>query len=281
MGNAVYSVGTGVKSDNYIRDDARFYSCPRCGHDHPSTTTCLDVIGSKILQGWYQKQGTTKAIFFKNIVERYMEPDLFLKSQQEAESEWGKKETTMFWKSGTQHSKDAADYGTQAHAAVEMFLTGWTVDRNALPEPSRNAFDEFTRFASENKLETIATEKTFYNCQMGYAGTADWVGKLNGKLSLADWKSSTAIWEKNPIQAWANGIAGEMCGDELYEQIVIGRFGRDGSTDILIVPRRGLDDTGFAGYEHARILIQACVPWFHYKRGWEHRFPYKRKEVRK
>lgn len=274
------TVETGVKAPTIMKGRARWYPCPNCGSNHPSTTTCLGVIGSEALMGWSAKHGTKKMnILLEAIKESGVTGEVFGRITKGAEAKWKSEDSgTDFWKSGAQQAKDAADYGTQAHAAFEMFIKGIDIDLKSLPEPSRNAFMVFEKFTKENKLETISTEKTFYNCQMGYAGTADWVGKINGKLSLGDWKTSNGIFESYIIQAWANAMADEcQHGDRIYEQVIIGRFGKDGTTDLLIVPRRGLNIHGFAGYEQARVLMQATIPWFNYKQEWEMQFPYKRK----
>jgi len=260
----------------------RWYPCPLCKADHPSTTTILDVIGSPALMGWSAKMGTKKLKILDASVRKILNGDGFDVVYQTAcklaENTWLKEgETSDFWKSGYESSKEAADHGTLAHASFEMFLQGKSVDKKSLSKESANAFEVFEKFAADNQIETIDTEHTFYNCALNYAGTADWRGRINGKLTLADWKTSTGIFEKNVIQCWANAIADEMMnGKNLYEQVLVGRFGKDGSTDILIVPRKGLED-GYGGYEEARVLIQACVPWFYYKQEWEKRFPYKKK----
>lgn len=271
------------------RNNARWYPCPHCLKDHPSTTTVLDVIGSGALMGWAQKMGTKKLKIldkhFKNIFTDQDDKLLYMKAHEGAEKEWANEgETSDFWKNGAESAKEAADFGTVAHAAFEMWLQGKEVDVNALPGPSRNAFSVFRVFAQENKLETFATEKTFYNCKFGTAGTADWLGKINGKLTLADHKTSTGIFEKNIVQSWCNAIADEMSNSQnLYEQVGIWRFGKDGSTDILFATRNGqitmngkiVQHSGhFGSYEQSRVLVQAATAWFHYKEEWTKNFPW-------
>lgn len=262
-------------STHMMKGNARFYPCIFCDEDHPSTTTVLDVIGSGALMGWAQKMGTKKLLMYETRTKEVLGPKDCEKMRKQLQLEWeALGETSDFWKNGTESAKEAADFGTTAHAAFEMFLQGKHVDLASLPIQSANAFYVFRKFADENKLETLSTEKTFYNCKFGTAGTADWVGRINGKLTLADWKTSTGIFEKNVVQCWANAIADEMQnGNNLYEQIMLGRFGKDGSTDILIVPRNGLEN-GLGSYEQARVLIQSCVAWFHYKEEWQKKFPY-------
>ena len=266
----------------------RYYHCPLCNEDHPSVTTILDVIGSQALMGWRQKMGTKKLLMYETELSNHISNDLMKELRVRMQKKWeALDETSNFWKNGSENAKDAADHGTMAHAAFEMYLGGREVDESSLSEPARNAFGVFRSFAESNKIETLATEKTFYNCKIGYAGTADWVGRLNGKLTLSDHKTSTGIFEKNIIQVWANAIADEMMnGKNLYEQVAIWRFGKDGSTDILISGRNGrlvlngkeVQESGYFGsYEQARVLIQCCVDWFKYKKKWESIFPYKRK----
>lgn len=262
-----------------MENGKRYYPCTHRAETHPSITTYLDVIGSTALMGWSAKMGTKKLLMFAKQVELLSTEEVFKAAKELVEKQWfNLGEKSDFWKKGAENAKDAADHGTMAHAAFEMFLKGKEVDIKSLSPEAANAFTVFMNFASSNQLETSDTEKTFYNCKMDYACTTDWKGKLNGKTTLGDWKTSTGIFEKNVVQCWANAIADEMeHGDILYEQILVGRFGKDGTTDLLIVPRRGLEG-GFLGYEQARTLIQGLVPWFHFKQKWEEKFPYIKKK---
>lgn len=274
-----------------MRGSDRYYPCKLCPNDHPSTTTILDVIGSKALMGWSAKMGTKKLLMYESHCVDIWEA--IKKGGRQyvrdlLQEEWRKLgETSDFWKSGYESAKEAADHGTMAHAAFEMFLKGLPVDTRSLSEQARAAYQVFEKFAGSNEIKTIETEKTFYNCQIGYAGTADWLGTINGKLTLSDWKTSTGIFEKNIPQAWANAIADEMQnGNNLYQQILIGRFGKDGSTDILLAGRNGrlemngkvLQESGYFGsYEESRVLIKSCLDWFNYKNNWNKVFPYIKK----
>ena len=251
---------------------ARYYPCPHCHHDHPSVTTLLDVISSPALMGWSAKNGTAKLNLFTKIAEPYIEEELFSKIKGEAENEWKKKESTMFWKSGKESAQDAADSGTNIHACIEAHLHGVSIDLAGLSDPVRQAFEAFLSWYKANKIEVIATEKIFYNCEMDYAGTADAVLKINDELTLVDWKSSTGIFSNYPIQVWAYALADELSNSErLYKQIAIGRFGKDGASEIKVFPRNG-----FPGIEDARDMMRACKTIFEFKNEWETRFPYKR-----
>jgi hypothetical protein len=266
-------------STNYTQRDHRFYPCPICHYDHTSITTLFKALGSDALMGWAGKVGTKKLKIFADHV-KTIRKDVYDQASKEAEQDWEKEEGNKdFWKSSYEISKEARDVGTVAHAAIEADLLGKPTD--SLQGLAANSYRAYLDWKKTVVLETIETERTFYNCEMGYACTSDWRGKLNGKLTLGDWKSGS-IYSTGVIQCWANAIADEMQnGNILYEQILVGSFQKDGSYDSLIVPRKGLKD-GFGGYEQARELIKAVVPWYKYQQRWAVEFPYvKKKPIKK
>lgn len=261
---------------NIMKGNKRAYPCKFCPKDHTSITTYLKVIGSDQLMGWSGKVGTKKLNIFTKNAKKIMTDEakgVFSKAARMSEQEWLENEgDNNFWKSGYEISKESTEIGTIVHAAIEAYLEG--KGTNSLQGEAQNAYQAFLEWVKTVELETIETERTFYNCTMDYACTTDWRGKLNGKLTLGDWKTSTGIFESSVIQCWANAIADEMQnGDVLYDQIMVGCFKKDGTREVLIVPRRGLEG-GFGGYEQARELIQATIPWFKYKEAWAEKFPY-------
>lgn len=254
-------------------DSARFYPCPKCGVDHPSSTTLLSTIANPALTGWMAKNGTTKLKIFSDLVMQH-DPELHKELAVKAESKWSEKENTPFWKSGREWGKDAADFGTLAHAWWEAHLHKKNPDLNALPEPSRIAVNSFLKWEKENSFEVIATEETFVNCNIGYAGTADVVAKLNGVLSLGDWKTSNDIYASHLIQTWSYALADEsQHGDRLYQQIFVGRFGKDGTYEVRVSKRNE-----FPSIDLAREVMLACGTNFRFNQEWNRRYPYIRKE---
>lgn len=254
----------------------RWYPCPKCGDQHPSITTILDVISSPALMGWMAKNGTAKLNMFADRVKN-LDLNVYNVAYKSAETQWKLTEDSAFWKSGKETGADAADYGTMAHAWLESHLNGVSVDLNALPEPSRNAVNAYLKWQGDHKLETIKTEQTFYNCKLNYAGTADWVGKLDGELSLGDWKTSSGIFFNYIIQSWGYSLADEMQNSErLYRQIFIGRFGKDGVSEVKIFKRNE-----FPSIETARDVLIACGHIFQAQQEWDMKFPYQKKEKTK
>ena len=90
-----------------------------------------------------------------------------------------------------------ADFGTAVHKALETIMTNG-VDAKI----NINGFDiikfkrvinNFNDFIKRNGLkpsDTLHAELTLRSTELGYAGTCDWVGNFNDKLTLIDYKTS-------------------------------------------------------------------------------------------
>lgn len=272
-----------MKAESKQKGRSRWYGCPKCGDSHPSVTTILDVIGSQALMGWMAKNGTAKLNVLDAVSKELIGPptalgrDLYQTIRDTAEARWKLTEDTAFWKSGRETGQEAADYGTQAHAWVESHLKGVQVDLAALPGPARNACNAYLEWSKQHELKTVETEKTFYNCKLNYAGTADWVGTLDGELSVGDWKTSTGIFFNYVIQGWGYALADETeNASRLYRQIFIGRFGKDGTPEVRICKRNE-----FPSLDTARDILIACGHIFKAQQEWETRFPFIKKSKTK
>jgi hypothetical protein len=240
-------------------------------------TTLLGVISSRALMGWMAKNGVAKLKVLDQVVKEQTEDSAYGKIRELAEARWKLSEDTAFWKSGKETGQEAADYGTLAHSWIEAHLQGRDVTLESLPEPSRNAVQAFLLWEADHKLEVIKTEQTFYNCRLHYAGTADCVAKVDGELTLLDWKTSSGIYMEMAIQAWGYALADEAeNADRLYRQVAIGRFGKDGTPEVRIFKRND-----FPGIEIARDVIASCGHIFGCIQEWEKLDPYIRKTKEK
>jgi len=104
--------------------------------------------------------------------------------------------------------KRAQDQGTKIHNAIEQFLQGgdvtWTDG-----EHENFTLDEwmmilkFYDFYLINKPETISVEESLVDPELGFGGTLDYVCKIKGEVWYIDWKSGSAIYKTNKIQASA------------------------------------------------------------------------------
>lgn len=262
-----------MKAESKENGKDRSYPCPICRSDHPSVTTYLSVIASRPLMAWMSKNGVAKLNVLADTVKATF-PQEYQAIFEAAKEQWECTEDTLFWKSAKQIGQDAADIGTITHGWIEAHINGKEVTLGQLPKPAQLAISGFLAWEKANHVEYIKTEETFYHCGLDYAGTADCVAKVNGELSMLDWKTSRGVFANYVIQDWLYALADEsMHGDRLYRQVIIGRFGKDGSWEAPIFKRNDP-----VGMELAREVIIGCRSIFKMNKTWNTLFPYKPKE---
>lgn len=266
-----------MKAQSIQSKNNRWYPHEKCGESHPSITTLLGVISSRALMNWMAKNGTAKLNCLAESVKRKVDLPTRTAVFDEAERNWKLQESTAYWKSGKELGAEAADYGTMAHGWIEAHLHGKDVTLDTLPPPARKAVESFLDWEKEHHVEVITTEQTFYNCALHYAGTADCVAKVDGELTLLDWKTSSGIWMEYPVQVWGYALADETeNADRLYRQVAIGRFAKDGTSEVRMFKRNE-----FPGIEVSRNVITACGHIFGAIQEWEKLNPYKPKPKEK
>jgi len=262
-----------AKAETKQKGRDRWYPHEKCGENHPSITTLLGVISSRALMGWMAKNGVSKLNVLSGVMDEVLVDGysgLAKHIRETAEARWKLTEATAFWKSGKELGAEAADYGTMAHGWIEAHLHGREVTLDTLPPPARNAVNAFLEWEKAHHLEVIKTEQTFYNCRLHYAGTADCVAKVDGELTLLDWKTSSGIYMEMAIQAWGYALADESeNADRLYRQVAIGRFGKDGTPEVRIFKRNE-----FPGIEIARDVLTSCGHIFGAIQQWDKENPY-------
>lgn len=214
-----------------MKDDARFYDIEGVGR-LPSVTTILQVISKPALYAWQAKQGSLKA---RNVMERLKEMSPYLH-----DSLW-KEFGDAFFKDGYAQAAEAADYGTQAHKIIELILKGettaWATKMECAAEQVKKAVESFMRWRDREKFEPIKTESVLHSKKLGFAGTADVIGKTRNGITLGDWKTSKAIYPEYSLQTVAYKYAAEEMTGEKIPNIVIYRFGKDGSFEDYTVPQ--------------------------------------------
>lgn len=89
---------------------------------------------------------------------------------------------------GDRFRDNAAVRGTDVHDWAEKIVLGTAVGEP--PEHLKGYVDQFARFLQEWKPEYELTEATVYNRTHGYAGTLDWIARIDGfGLVLGDIKT--------------------------------------------------------------------------------------------
>ncbi len=110
----------------------------------------------------------------------------------------------------------ATKIGSRVHELIEKKLRGEKVRfKKADGVEVLAAFEAFERFESEYELETISMEEEVVDEELGVIGHYDWYGKVNGKITFIDWKTSSAIKDSYWVQLHAYAYLAGVTGSEL------------------------------------------------------------------
>jgi hypothetical protein len=178
-----------------VRGKGRHYSNPQTGDLVPSVTNVIGILDKPALPRWSAKMVAETAYRM-----RFALPEM-----DESEA------VDMLKGSPWSKSKRAADRGTDIHAYLEARLNGWEPEElSADAEPYRAAADDWLG----KDIEIVATELTAFHPL--YAGTMDFVARIDGRLTIGDFKTSKAIYDEAALQLAAlMGCATDQHGDPL------------------------------------------------------------------
>lgn len=100
-----------------------------------------------------------------------------------------------------------AGTGTEAHALVETFLRGDTINKNETHSPEAiKAYNAFIKWFMKVTPEVLNVEEVIYSVKYKYAGTYDAMLKIDGKTYLCDLKT-TNVSRKAPKGVYAEYFA--------------------------------------------------------------------------
>src|SRR5437667_104366 len=119
-------------------------------------------------------------------------------------------------KAADREKQRAATIGTAIHAGIEWQLRT-RLGEDAGPEPvlpdaAAWAVESWKDWAKSIALEPLAVERTVYCEACGYAGTLDLYARVEGALTVLDWKSGRAIYPEAFLQNVAYRHAAERQG---------------------------------------------------------------------
>ena len=121
-------------------------------------------------------------------------------------------------------SQEAMDTGSKVHNAIEVYTrhadkkTGLKLVQALTEYPQiEKPFNAFLEWEKERKFELVKSEHKIWSLTHKYAGTLDCIAKLNGVMTLVDFKSSTGIREDYVQQIAAYRVAHEEIGGEKIE----------------------------------------------------------------
>ena len=84
--------------------------------------------------------------------------------------------------------KESGDMGTHIHAEIEYFIA----EKQWPDNPSR-PFSNWYAAMNERVSKWIVAEQMIYHGELGYGGTADSIGMVDGKRTLFDWKTANLL----------------------------------------------------------------------------------------
>jgi hypothetical protein len=162
-----------------VRGKGRHYLHPS-GDLVPSVTNVIGILDKPALPRWSAKMVAERAAVMKRSLAQMDDGDIIdtLKAVP------------------FQRSNRAAERGTDIHTYLEHRINGWEPEGlSPDAEPYREAADAWL----ENRhIEVVATEQTMFHPM--YAGTCDLVANISGRLTIADFKTSKAIYDEAALQ---------------------------------------------------------------------------------
>jgi hypothetical protein len=109
-------------------------------------------------------------------------------------------------------SQTALDVGSEVHKYIEQYLQGITPEPPS-SEQAWNGIDAFIQWTKAHDIETHQTEMKVVGNY--WAGTLDWYGRFDGKMTVIDFKTSKAFYmdQYGPqIAAYRSVVGAEASG---------------------------------------------------------------------
>lgn len=197
--------------------------CTDPDHQFISVTSVLRVIHSDALMGWAVKVTAERAVEMADVLPKLVAAD---------------REGVLKTLKGARWVKTAAQLGSLVHECVDAYSKGKSMP--AYTPEAAPYIHAFLMFCEDHKPDFKFNEVTVYNRSLGYAGTTDWIGTIDGgPLAIGDWKSGKAIYPDVALQlsAYANGEFMDIAGaEEPLPQIEEAYAVRLGKSEYEVVP---------------------------------------------
>jgi len=199
-------------------------------------TTILDVIAKPALAPWYAKQ---ERRYFETAMLEVLsrpgarDPEYVLAAVVDA---------VGGVKAADREKQRAATIGTAIHAGIEWQLrTGLGEDAGpepVLPDAAVWAVESWKDWAKSIALEPLAIERTVYCEACGYAGTLDLYARIEGALTILDWKSGRAIYPEAFLQNVAYRHAAMRQGMPSAQGLIVRlpKLVEDPAWEVMMVP---------------------------------------------
>lgn len=192
-----------VRKDSPV--GGRFYEVD--GERFPSVTHILGCIGKPALIAW--SANTERAAVTEAAADLYQEWAAHLVPPVMPRDAYLATLTSRLGqvKAHQKALAKAGDIGTQAHKLIEWTMrTALGADAGPKPQVSDQAlwaFMAFEDWAKSVSLKPVLIEQTVYSKTHQYAGTMDLLGRVDGVLTLIDFKTGKGIYPESHLQSAA------------------------------------------------------------------------------
>jgi len=181
----------------------------------PSVTTILSVLNKPALIGWAANQATD--FLMEEIKAGVAYDEVQLKTAFD-----------MARKAHARKRDKAGDIGTFVHQWINEYITG-KEPATPINEEIKKAIEQFLKWEKEHDVKFLLSEEAIFSKDHQFAGTLDFIAKIDGKLVLGDVKTSAAIWDEYWFQTAAYQLAREEeYPNEKYDYRGIIRIGKEG-----------------------------------------------------
>ena len=200
-------------------------------------TTYLGVLGKDALMPWaakMEREGVREHVMRWVVAEAEEKDGLAWVCVESVDEALFSLPKPYFYAGAT---SKAADLGTIAHARIEAWLHGTTLDPSGLDEglyaASLAPLERFQEWWDGEGLTLVASEEQLVHPELGYGGTIDFVARdRTGKLVLGDIKTTKA----NRDWPYPTVIAQVAAYKELWELVKCGPpWPRDPVARVVVV----------------------------------------------
>lgn len=180
----------------------------------PSVTRVLDIIAKPALVGWAAKCAS-------ELIAAELRPGVALDEVQIGDlAERAKR-------AHRDASRRAAGIGSEVHTWAERHARG----EDPAPPVNpliRNGVDAYKAWLATHDVKTIAVERRCYSRRHKYAGTVDLVARIDGGVAVADFKTSSSLYDEYALQlaAYQQALIEEGVVDEDADRWLI-RFDKN------------------------------------------------------
>lgn len=147
-----------------------------------------------------------------------------------------------------------ADIGTITHLMILSYLARTKPDFSEYSQQdisiAENCMLSFYEWEKSHKLEPMIVETPITSDIYGYGGTPDYIGLVNGRLELLDFKTGNGIWNEYFYQLAAYRQLSHELGYKVEHARIL-RIGRDAN--------EGFEERLIANFDNEFQVFQHCL----------------------